>query len=77
MTCTTCGTEIESGQQAMFGIVRPDGVWMFGWTCCHQPVGDVAVILGSQFCADAWLEEHRQHRAALLELGDTADHAHA
>ncbi len=60
MICGPCQQPLEEGQSAIFGIER-NGRLTFGWTCCHQPVGDVAVILGSMVCTQKWLSENPQY----------------
>jgi hypothetical protein len=74
MICTPCGQPIEEGQLAIFGIER-DGKLVFGWTCCHKPVGDVAVVLGSSVCVNRWLDEHREYIDAIFTL--ITNHRHA
>ncbi len=68
MICEPCGGTIEEGQQAIYGQDRGDGILVFGWTCCHKPVGDVAVVLGSQRCVELWLRRYPQYRNALEKL---------
>lgn len=73
MICTPCGEEIGEGRSAIFGIER-DGVWSFGWTCCHRPVGDVAVVLASSDCCVKWLREHPE---CIEKMGKLfTDHEH-
>ena len=60
MNCTPCGQPVPDGSAAIFGIERA-GKMAFGWTCCHQPAGDVAVILASATCAASWLTHHPEY----------------
>jgi len=64
LICTLCGDEVPEGKKAIFGIER-DGKMYFGWTCCHHPVGDVAVVLASHACMVRWIETHPEHAARL------------
>ncbi len=74
MICTTCQQEIQLGQAAIFGADRGDGTLHFSWTCCHQPVGDVAVILGSMVCTQKWLSENPQYVDEISILIQNHDH---
>jgi hypothetical protein len=74
--CTPCGVPLEEGQQAIFAIEH-EGQLVFGWTCCHRTVGDVAVVLASADCADKWLDEHPEHREAVNRLLSSLGHEHA
>jgi hypothetical protein len=57
MICTPCGELVGEGQAAIYGI-EIGGRLEFGWTCCHKPVGDVAVIIASASCMEKWLREN-------------------
>lgn len=76
MICSPCGQPIENGQSAIFGIDRGDGKLLFGWTCCHKPVGDVAVILASDQCMQKWLLEHPQYADEVGKLFEAHRKAH-
>lgn len=67
MICTPCGFEIPDGHAAIFGLKLEDG-WAFGWTCCHKPVGDVDLVLGSLDCFRLWLAEHPECAFQLFQL---------
>jgi len=73
MICTPCQQPIQDGQAAIFGMDRGDGKLLFGWTCCHKPVGDVAVIIASFTCMEKWLRENPEY---VEEIGKLID-AHA
>lgn len=73
MNCTTCGESIRVGARAIFGI-RIAGKWLFGWTCCHRPIGDVELVLASQGCAQKWLEQNPEYSDALDQM--VLEHRH-
>ncbi len=75
MICTPCQQPLEEGQAAIFGLDRGDGTLTFGWTCCHQPVGDVAVILGSMVCTEKWLNGNPQYVDVISILIQNHKHA--
>ena len=75
MICTPCGQLIVEGQLAMFGADRGDGILTFGWACCHKPVGDVAVILGSMVCVQKFLNENPQYTDAISILIQNHKHS--
>lgn len=75
MICTPCCQEIPEGHAAIFGLDRGDGQLVFGWTCCHKPVGDVAVVLASAVCVDHWLKAHPEDADEIGKLLHA--HAHA
>ncbi len=64
LICTTCKCHLEDGHSAIFAV-ESEGKLKFGWTCCHKPVGDVAVVLGSFDCAVNWVLEHPEYRPAI------------
>jgi len=68
MRCTPCQQEMPDDAEGIFGMDRGDGVLVFGFTCCHKPVGDVAVILGSTTCLRNWLREHPEYVDAVENL---------
>lgn len=74
MICTPCQQEVEIGMSAIFGVDRGDGTLRFGWTCCHKPVGDVAVVIASTECLEKWLREYPQYTHAIGIL--FANHGH-
>lgn len=67
MICTLCDQPVEDGSSAIYGIER-NGRLVFGWTCCHKPVGDVAVVLGSLTCCEEWLSRHPEYIYAVGKL---------
>ncbi len=76
MTCSACGQRIVEGQAAIFGMDNGAGKLIFGWTCCHKPVGNVAVILASNSCMEKWLTEHPEYFDAVGKVFE-AQHAHS
>ena len=74
LICTPCGQPLEDKHSAIFGIER-EGQMVFGWTCCHHPVGDVAVVLASADCALKYMAEHPEHRDAIRHLLETHKHS--
>jgi hypothetical protein len=68
MICTTCGKVIPDGIAVIYGADRGDGKLIFGTTCCHAPVGDVAVILGSSVCAASWMASHGEYIDPILKV---------
>jgi hypothetical protein len=77
MICTPCGDEVPEGRSAIYGVDLGDGGRLvFGWTCCHKPVGDVAVIIASSGCLEKWLRENPEYTedVGLLFCGAAHDH---
>lgn len=75
MTCITCGSELEQNQSAIFAI-EVEGRLQFGWTCCHHPVGDVALLLASHTCVELWLRDHPEYVDEVHELVNSAHMNH-
>ncbi len=47
-------------------------------TCCHKPVGDVAVLLASETCMTKWLRENPEYvEAVVLVLASHRTHGTA
>lgn len=74
MICTPCGKEVPDGAQAIFGVKR-DGEFVFGWTCCHKPVGEADVILGSSDCLEKWLSQNPQHLDEIVKVFENHEHS--
>jgi len=75
MICSPCGQPLENGQAAIYGV-ECGGRLEFGWTCCHRPVGDVAVILASEACMQKWLLENPQYVDEVGKLFEAHRKAH-
>jgi hypothetical protein len=58
--CIVCCQPIEPHTSIIAGIER-EGVLRFRWACEHNPVGDAAVILGSNDCAAEFVLEHPEY----------------
>jgi len=69
LICTPCGLPLADDHSAIYAIEK-EGKLHFGWTGCHTPVGDVAVVLGSYDCAIQWVLEHPEDRPAIDALLD-------
>lgn len=67
MICTICQEPLGENAAGIFGV-ETNGTLSFGWSCCHHPVGDVAVFFGSKVCCEMWLQEHPEYRATISEL---------
>jgi len=67
MICTVCNEPLGENAAGIFGVEH-NGTLRFGWSCCHSPVGDIAVFFGSQACSDAWLVEHPEYSEILHQL---------
>lgn len=68
LICTPCNMPVQDGQQAIYGADRGDGTLVFGWACCHKPVGDVAVVISSAKCLEHWLRENPQYTEPIGKL---------
>src|SRR5258706_7577472 len=70
MIDTLCQQPIQDGQAAIFGMDRGDGKLLFGWTCCHKPVGDVAVIIAASTCMEKWNRVDTEYVEEICKLLD-------